>query len=292
MFRLDNIGVEIIPEGYGDYKSDVADTNAKTVKKGKRISSKTLTEQIDAPGLNTKNVHVDNDLAIEAFNRAKLIYDSLSLDERKETSHGYLATTIAQQLQTERNTIRANASSGRRAVPVKKTSRQKSAISLAPSTTVPAMKPKRKTVQTSKPSTALAESRHVVRKATVTKDRQANPFKSLGIKDLGPTPIPADVTIILTYTHRNIPMEHVFSGHWVMLKEDEHGQVLEADIVIDLRDETADTPPEIPLVDNATMQVAILFNDDEETVFEAIRGMFRVDFGVFQILKFIAAYNG
>lgn len=291
MFELGNIGMEIIPEGYGDSKSDVVDVNAKTIRKGARISAAALTEYGKEGHLSAATVHVDNDLAVEAFNRAKLIFDGLSLDEKKNTSHGYLATTIGQQLQLERNETVAKSKASRSVTLKKKPTTTKRPLSLAPST--PAPKPKRKKVSAvpDKQPTAVP-SRHVVRRSKPAKPKSADPFRCLGITDLKEEPIPADVTVILSYTYRNVPVEHVFSGHWVMIKEDDNDQILEADIVIDVRDETAELPPDIPFVDNATMQVSIWLTEDEETAFEAIRGMFRVEFGVFQILKFVAAYNG
>lgn len=295
MFELGNIGVEIIPEGYGDSKSDVVDVNAKTTKKGARISAAALTEYGKEAHLSAATVHVDNDLAIEAFNRAKLIFEKLPLDEKKGTSHGYLATTIGQQLQLERNEAIAKSRASRSVTPKKKPTNTKRSFSLAPSTP-PAIKPKRKKVSAAAPKVVEAEvvpsSRHVVRRSASPKPKVDNPFRCLGIKDLREEPIPADVTVILSYTFRNVPVEQVFTAHWVMIKEGDDNEILEADIVIDVRDETAELPPDIPFVDNATMEVSIWLTEDEETAFEAIRGMFRVEFGVFQILKFVAAYNG
>ena len=78
-------------------------------------------------------------------------------------------------------------------------------------------------------------------------------------------------------------------AHWVDIKDDGDGRITEMDAVIDTRYEQADLPSPVDIAGNNTMSVSI-YADGEEIEFEAVRGMFESQLGVFVLYKFLAAY--
>ena len=272
------LGTEIIPEGYGNSDGDVADLDVLTQKVGRQISPEELVEASNNFSLAPKDLYGDNELSVEAFKQAEKIFAQKTPEEKKLTSVGAIATTIIQRLKQAKLAEQKRGELKMPSTPKPKAS--------STAVTPPARRRRKRKTQT---TTEPAKQSRLTRVKSTSPPPVAD-FSALRIIGLSEKPFEADVTVILQRLVANQPIEDVLTGHWVTVRENSRGQIVELDLICDRRDESCELPSDLQLEGSSTMRVVIAV-DDEESEFEAVQAMFQTQFGVFQMYKFLAAYD-
>jgi hypothetical protein len=277
-----------VPEGIADLIGDVSDESFLYDENNPKKTRTTYSESGNfVPPLDVAYGNNDQD-AEGAYKMACKRYKALSFEERKQTSVGAIAMMISQELHDKRQqeaamkalkfSSEANKPMTKRVVK-KVVKRKKPALAGA---AIGEVNPQFQ--QPTKPS-------KLVRNVVAVAEPPKADFRVLGIPGLGPNVQEADIAVSMRYLENNRPVEQMFAAHWASLDQNSDGRVISADLVIDTRDGLLRDIPAFKAGLEQTMDVTISTEDDE-IEFEAIRGMFQTNFGVFHLVKVLAAYNG
>ena len=133
----------------------------------------------------------------------------------------------------------------------------------------------------------------------------ADPFSGLQIPQLGLEPVHMDIEVGMEWEGTGDAGEGseettaLISCNWAIIDKDDNENISQVAIIRDKRHKQLDTLPSIPFTDNGTMDVyvAVESNTPEQpghhaaAQFEAIKGMFTVEFGIFEIVILLATGN-
>lgn len=289
-----NISGEIIPDDYADDDLEPADLAVETQKTGRAVKAEHLSDY--GLKLTADTTYGDNELASAAYTEGKRLFAALPKDERKHTSAAFLAAVEYQRMAAAKQ---LRQSKERRMTGSQPTTKKivrrvvKTTPQQASDKTTQASAPKlvrtvvRRAVKASQPAAtpAAPKKSRLIRQIIAEAPEAA--FDCLGIDELGPEPMVTEVTAILRWTSHGNLVERIIEAHWAMVKGSERGQTTELDLVIDTRDTACELPEHIPFADAASMEIEVIVGEDTLS-FEAVRGAFRTQFGVFLLLKFLA----
>jgi len=304
---------EILPENFCDAQTGEINPGAETTVKGAKVDTADLLDGV--PGLTTCKANLDdNELSLLCFEAAQAEYKALDNVAKKNTSPG----TISMRIFSEKKAEQARHA----AMEPKVASRSSKSKMIAPaskeSTDMAVAKPTRKRVvkkkvikrvkatptQPESLGTASPEPTHsniTVRKAAPA-PVPVDPFSGLQIPQLGLEPVYMDIEAGITWDAGEGTVDRYIRCNWAIIDQDDKGEVSQVALIRDKRHNDLEPLDSIPFADNGVMNVYITV--EEPTVdtpeepgyyaaaqFEAIRGTFTVEFGVFEIIILLATGN-
>lgn len=299
---------EILPENYSDEYGQVS-PGVKTEVKGQQLSTSDLMDGAEGVAAHVPQVS-DNELATRAFEMAKDQFAELPSNRREGTSPGAIGMKIFDELKKQAAMEAKIASSA--------------VQQLEPS------KPKSKMITSAKPQPKRVVRRKVVKKVTAPTQQEqiqapapvsniqvrtkpkaevpSDPFSGLQIPQLGVEPVHMDIEVGIEWESTESTGEGLneetalINCNWAIIDQDDNGKVSQVAIIRDKRHSQLEALPSIPFTDNGTMQVYIAVELPESDTpdqpghhaaaqFEAVKGMFTVEFGIFEIVILLATGN-
>lgn len=301
---------EILPENYSDEYGQVS-PGIKTEIKGQQLSTSDLLDGVEGVATHTPQVS-DNELAARAFELAKEEFGKLPSNKREGTSPGAIGMKIFDDLKRQA-AMEAKIATSAAQQPITD-SRPKSKMITSTPKSQPKRVVRRKVVKKVAPPTQQEQietpapvSNIQVRtkpKAEVPSD----PFSGLQIPQLGVEPVHMDIEVGIEWESTGDAGEGLneetalINCNWAIIDQDDNGNISQVAIIRDKRHKQLDQLPSIPFTDNGTMNVYVAVelppsdtpdqpSHHAAAQFEAIKGMFTVEFGVFEIVILLATGN-
>lgn len=305
---------EILPENFCDPQTGEINPGAETTVKGAKVDTSDLLDGV--PGLNKCSASLDdNELSLLCFQEAQAEYKALDNAAKKNTSPG----TISMRIFSERKAEHARQA----ALETKSVSRPLKSKMIAPASkestemAVTTKAPKRvvrkkkvvkrvKTNPTQPESLGTASPEPTHSNITVRKAAPApvpvDPFSGLQIPQLGLEPVYMDIEAGISWEAGESTSDRYIKCNWAIIDQDNNGKVSQVALIRDKRHANLKTLDPIPFADTGVMDVYISVEEPSADTpeepgyyaaaqFEAIRGAFTVEFGVFEIIILLATGN-
>lgn len=265
------VGTAIIPQDYTDKDGDlIPGAEERVIKRG---GTADIAGQFGGNAQTfDPRLNVSSEQSMESFRLATETYSKLSQKERAMTSVGALAVSI--------NTMMANKNK-----PVVSAAESIVAETFNSQTPTP-----EQTVTRNKPPKTRSRIATKQEQPAVDFNRQIRrAMASLDIPGLDVVPGEPWIDVELRYTEESRPIAHKFKVHWATVMRDAYGQINKVTVTFDSRWGAFGFSPSQINFTGESMQV-ILNEAGEDTqsatVFEALRGCFVADVGVFHTVIF------